>query len=237
MNENPDDPEKTRPQDPDSGPSETADPAASGSASAEGESGPGAEGGADEAALLKDRLLRTMAELENFRRRAAREREDVARFAITRFARDCLGTLDNLRRGLQTVSAGDRQDNPKLEALASGMEMTERDLLSTFERHGITRFEDEGVAFDHERHEAMFEIEDPQKPAGTVATVIEPGYLLNGRLLRPARVGVTRGGPKAGAGGAAETGAGEQTGEESRPEAVQAPIANREVDDDTEPKR
>lgn len=171
---------------------------------------------AQENAELKDRLLRTMAELENFRRRAERERQDVARYAISKFAFDCLPTVDNLERGLGSVSAEDRAAAPALEALATGMEMTHRELLATFERHGITRFDEVGVPFDHDRHEAMYEVEDPDQPAGTVAMVLEPGYLLNGRLLRPARVGVTKGGPKR--------------------EKIDAPIANQEVNDVSEPK-
>jgi molecular chaperone GrpE len=158
---------------------------------------------------LNDKLLRAVAELENYRRRAEKERQDTAKFAITGFARDCLTVLDNLRRGLDSVTKEDRDGNPPLEALAAGMELTERELIATLERHGIEKVDPLGVPFDYDRHQAMFEVEDPSRPAGTVVEVVQPGYLLNQRLLRPAMVGVAKGGPK--------------------PETVQAPIANEDL--------
>ncbi|MDX1483858.1 MAG: nucleotide exchange factor GrpE [Alphaproteobacteria bacterium] len=161
------------------------------------------------AAELNDRMLRTAAELENFRRRAEKERQDTAKFAIAAFARDCLTVLDNLRRGLDSVSQEERKENPALETLAAGMELTERELLSTLERHGIVKVDPLGEEFDYDRHQAMFEVEDTTKPSGTVVEVVQPGYLLNDRLLRPAMVGVSKGGPK--------------------PETVQAPIANEDL--------
>jgi len=160
-------------------------------------------------AELNDRLLRAVAELENYRRRAEKERQDTAKFAITGFARDCLTVLDNLRRGLDSVTKEDRDGNPALETLAAGMELTERELIVTLERHGIEKVDPLGVPFDYDRHQAMFEIEDESRPAGIVVEVVQPGYLLNGRLLRPAMVGVAKGGPK--------------------PEKVQAPIANEDL--------
>lgn len=170
---------------------------------------------AQEAAELKDRLLRTMAELENFRRRAERERQDTAKFAISKFARDCLPVLDNLRRGLDSVPAEERAASPALEALAAGMELTEREMLATLERHGITRIDPQGQPFDHDFHQAMFEIEDTSVPQGTVVQVMQAGYVLNERLLRPAMVGVSRGGPR--------------PGEAPKEAPVQAPIANEDV--------
>lgn len=161
------------------------------------------------AAELNDKLLRAVAELENYRRRAEKERQDTAKFAITGFARDCLPVLDNLRRGLDSVSKEDRDAHPALEALAAGMELTERELIATLERHGIEKVDPLGVAFDYDRHQAMFEVDDPSRAAGTVVEVMQPGYLLNGRLLRPAMVGIAKGGP--------------------RPETVQAPIANEDL--------
>jgi molecular chaperone GrpE len=163
------------------------------------------------AAELNDRMLRAVAELENYRRRAEKERQDTAKFAITGFARDCLTVLDNLRRGLDTVKDEDRSANAALNALAEGMELTERELIATLERHGIAKVDPMGEAFDYDRHQAMFEVEDPSQPAGTVVQVVQPGYLLNDRLLRPAMVGVAKGGPKP------ET------------ESVAAPIANEDL--------
>lgn len=179
---------------------------------AEAEAAAGEEAEPDYKALaaeLNDRMLRAVAELENYRRRAEKERQDTAKYAISAFARDCLTVLDNLRRGLDSVSAEERSANAALDTLAQGMELTERDLLTTLERHGIVKVDPLGEPFDYDRHQAMFEVEDPNKPAGTVVTVEQPGYLLNDRLLRPAMVGVSKGGPKA--------------------EPVAAPIANEDV--------
>jgi molecular chaperone GrpE len=147
-------------------------------------------------AELNDKLLRVVAELENYRRRAERERQDTAKFAIAAFARDCLTVLDNLRRGLDSVSAEDRAGNQALETLAAGMELTERELITTLERHGIEKIDPLGEPFDYDRHQAMFEVEDEKQPAGTVVQVVQPGYMLNERLLRPAMVCVAKGGGK-----------------------------------------
>lgn len=168
-----------------------------------------------EAAELRDKLLRAMAEMENYRRRAEKERGDTAKFAIANFARDTLSVLDNLHLGLQTVSADDRKKDSALDALASGMELTEREMLATLERHGIAKVDPLGEPFDHNFHQAMLEIEDATKPAGTVAQVMQAGYVLNERLLRPAMVAVAKGGPKAGAAPKAAP--------------VQAPIANEDL--------
>lgn len=150
----------------------------------------------DEVASLKDRLLRAMAETENVRRRAERDREDASKYAIANFARGMVVVADNLRRALGSVDATARETDANLETLCVGVEMTEREMLSAFERVGIRSIQAEGQRFDHNYHEAMFELEDPSKPAGTVVAVIETGYVLGDRLLRPARVGVSRGGPK-----------------------------------------
>lgn len=168
-----------------------------------------------EAADLRDKLLRAMAEMENYRRRAEKERSDTAKFAIANFARDTLAVLDNLNRGLQTVSSEDRKKDAVLDALASGMELTEREMLATLERHGIVKIDPVDEQFDHNFHQAMLEVEDASKPAGTIAQVMQAGYLLNDRLLRPAMVAVAKGGPKA--------------GEVPKPTAVQAPIANEDL--------
>ncbi|MFT5539888.1 MAG: molecular chaperone GrpE [Alphaproteobacteria bacterium] len=152
-----------------------------------------------EAAEHKDKMLRTLAELENFRRRAEKERQDVSKYAITAFARDCLTVVDNLRRGLESVTAEERQANPALETLAAGMELTEREMLATLERHGIEKIVPLDEPFDHNLHQSMLEMEDATKPAGSIVQVMQAGYVLNGRLLRPALVAVAKGGPKAGA--------------------------------------
>jgi len=148
-----------------------------------------------EIADLKDKVLRTMAEMENLRRRTEREREDAVKYAAGKFAKDILSVADNLRRALDAVAAS---ADPAVRNLASGVEATERELLSVFERHGIKRIEALGARFDPNLHQAMFEIPDPSQPAGTVVQVAMPGYLIGDRLLRPAMVGVASGGPAAG---------------------------------------
>jgi len=175
-----------------------------------------------EAAESKDRYIRAVAELENFRRRAEKERQDTAKFAIASFARDALPVLDNLRRGLDSVSADDRKANPALETLAAGMELTEREMLATLERHGIEKVDPQGQPFDHNFHQAMLEIEDASVAPGTVVQVLQSGYVLNGRLLRPALVGVAKGGSK----DAARDGC---DGEAPAAARVQAPIANEDL--------
>lgn len=139
---------------------------------------------------LKDQLLRTMAELENYRKRAEREREDMAKFAITGFARDLLTVSDNLRRALESVPVDHEKPEELLKNLLEGVEITEKELLTAFKKHGIEKIEPLDQPFDHHLHQAMFEVEDPDKPAGTIVHVLQPGYSLNGRLLRPAMVGV-----------------------------------------------
>jgi len=139
----------------------------------------------------KDRLLRAMAETENLRRRAQREREDAAKYAISGFARDLLSVVDNLRRALDSLSDQHRGDE-SLAGLISGVENTERELLSAFERHGIRRVDPLGEKFDHNFHQAMFHLEASDQPAGTVVEVVQAGYVIADRLLRPALVGVSK---------------------------------------------
>ncbi len=155
-----------------------------------------------EAADFKDKLLRALAEAENVRRRAVRDKEDASKYAIANFARDMLAVADNLRRALESVASakdekgGRDSTDDDLASLLTGVEMTERDMLGIFERHGIKAIEAMGTAFDHNLHEAMFELEDAEKPAGTVVHEIQTGYKLGDRLLRPTKVGVSKGGPK-----------------------------------------
>jgi len=128
-----------------------------------------------EAAEHKDKMLRTLAELENYRRRAEKERQDVSKYAITAFARDCLTVVDNLRRGLESVTAEERQVNPALETLAAGMELTEREMLTTLERHGIEKIVPLGAPFDHNLHQSMLETEDATKPVGSMVQGMQAG--------------------------------------------------------------
>lgn len=144
-----------------------------------------------EIASLKDQLLRALAEAENTRRRAAKEREEVSKYAITGFARDLLTVVDNLRRALEALPDESRKD-ARFSAFVEGIEMTEREFLSILERHGIRRIEPLGERFDHRYHQAMYEVEDPDKPAGTVVEVMQAGYLIADRLLRPAMVAVAK---------------------------------------------
>jgi len=146
-----------------------------------------------ELAQTKDQLLRTLAELDNYRKRAEREREDMAKFAITGFARDLLSVADNLRRALDSVAGGGVDDPEKLlKSLLEGVEITEKELLTAFKKHQVVKIDPLGQPFDHNLHQAMFELDDPDQPAGTVVHVMQPGYELNGRLLRPALVGVAK---------------------------------------------
>ena len=146
-----------------------------------------------EVADLKDKLLRALAEAENVRRRAERDKVEISKYAVAGFAREILPVADNLRRALDSIDQKTRQENETVETLAVGVEMTERDMLNAFERIRITPIEALGQKFDHNLHEAMFEIEDKDQPEGTVVQVLQTGYMLGERLLRPARVGVSKG--------------------------------------------
>lgn len=159
-----------------------------------------------EVADLKDKLLRALAETENVRRRAERDRNDASRYAIANFAVAVLGVADNLRRALESVDAEVRGKDEAVESLFVGVELTERELLNTLERFDIRAVDALDTPFDHNLHEAMFEVEDPERPAGTVVQVLQTGYLLSDRLLRPAKVAVSKGGPKAESAGTAASG-------------------------------
>ena len=164
-------------------------------------SGPAAEAPSPETRLAeleaeladyKDRLLRALAETENVRRRAQREREDASKYALASFAKDLLSAADNLRRALESLPEAEAKDE-RTRSLLAGVAATERELLGVFERHGIKRIDPKGERFDHNFHQAIFEAERPDAPAGTVVEVLQPGYLLHDRLLRPAMVGVAKG--------------------------------------------
>ena len=146
-----------------------------------------------EAGQLKDQLLRALAEAENTRRRSQREREDTARYASTNLARDVVQFADNLSRALAAVPAEALAQDETLKNLVEGIAATERQFLTSLERHNIKRIDPVGEKFDANLHQAMFEVPGSGKPAGTVVQVLQPGYLLHDRLLRPALVGVAKG--------------------------------------------
>ncbi len=147
---------------------------------------------------LKDRMLRTLAEMENLRRRTEREVADARTYAVTNFARDMLNVADNVRRALESVPADQRDAaEGSFKGLIDGIELTERDLVKNLERHGVKPVEPQGQKFDPNRHQAMFEVPNPDVPAGTVVQVVQTGYVIGDRVLRPALVGVAKGGTKA----------------------------------------
>ena len=179
-----------------------------------------------EAAELRDQLLRALAEQENQRRRSQREREEAVRYAAAPLLRDLLTVVDNLSRALASVPDGAAENDEALKMLLDGVKLTERELQSVFERHNIVKLDPLGERLNPHEHEAMFEVPDPSAPAGTVVQVLQSGYLLHDRLLRPARVGVAKGGPAA---TAAETS--DEAGDESGAEEPQA----APEDDSSEP--
>ena len=150
------------------------------------------------AAEYKDKLLRVLAEMENLRRRTAREIADTRAYGISAFARDILAVADNMERALAALDAEIREKaDAGVKALLDGVELTERELKKVLEKHGVKKFEPLGEKFDPNLHQAMFEMPDPSRPAGTVAQVVQPGYMIGERVLRPALVAVAKGGPKA----------------------------------------
>ncbi len=177
-----------------------ADPAA---ADEEGNEAAASEGEvlvrlAQENEELKERALRFAAEMENLRKRTQRDVAEARAYGIANFARDMLTVSDNLQRALQAVTEEARADaEPGLMALVEGVEMTERSMLSTLERHGVKRIDPQGEKFDPHFHQAMFEVPNPDVPANTVVQVVQTGYVIGDRVLRPAMVGVAKGGPKA----------------------------------------
>jgi molecular chaperone GrpE len=154
----------------------------------------------DQAALtaeFKDRLLRTLAEMENLRKRTAREVADAELRGVTSFARDMLSVADNIRRALDAVTPEVRASaQAAAKALIDGVELTERDLLKGLEKNGVRQFTPHREKFDPNLHQAIFEVPDASVPAGSIVQVVQPGYMLGERVLRPAMVGVSKGGPK-----------------------------------------
>ncbi|MEA2884317.1 MAG: molecular chaperone GrpE [Bradyrhizobium sp.] len=155
---------------------------------------------AKEAADARDRMLRTLAEMENLRKRTAREVSDARTYGISGFARDVLDIADNLQRALDAVPEEARAAaDPGLKALIEGVELTERSLHNALEKNGVRKFDPAGEKFDPNVHQAMYEVPDPSVPAGTIAQVVQAGYMIGDRVLRPALVAVAKGGAKAAA--------------------------------------
>jgi molecular chaperone GrpE len=150
-----------------------------------------------EAAEYKDKLLRTLAEMENLRKRTEREVADARTYGITGFARDVLTVADNMNRALENLPAEAREAaDASLKAVLEGIELTERELLKALEKNGVKQFTPQGEKFDPNKHQAMFEMPTADVPPGHVAQVIQSGYMIGERMLRPALVGVSKGQPK-----------------------------------------
>jgi molecular chaperone GrpE len=151
-----------------------------------------------EHAEMRDRLLRTLAEMENLRKRTEREVADSRLYGVTSFARDMLGVADNMRRALDAIPPDARANaEAGMKALVDGVELTERELVKALEKNGVRQFTPQGEKFDPNVHQAMFEVPDPSVPAGSIVQVVQPGYMIGERVLRPALVGISKGGPKA----------------------------------------
>jgi molecular chaperone GrpE len=146
-----------------------------------------------EMASMRDRMLRALADAENTRRRAEKEKQDVSQYAVTRFARDMLQIADNFARALAAcpIAARDAAD-PQVKAVLDGVEVTERQLLSALERHGVKPIDTADGKFDPNLHQAIAEVPGEGKPAGAIVNVVQAGYMIGDRLLRPAMVTVAR---------------------------------------------
>ena len=149
-----------------------------------------------EIADLKDRLLRTHAEMDNVRKRLEREKADQAKFAITKFARDIIGVGDNVQRAIDAVPQRMVEQDPALKSFFEGVTMIERELLTVLGRHGIKRLDPKGEPFNPNYHQAVVEVPSDEVPAGSVTQVFQAGYMIEDRVLRPAMVAVSKGGSK-----------------------------------------
>ncbi len=146
---------------------------------------------------LRDRYLRLAAEMDNLRRRTEREVKDAKSYSVAGFARDMLAVSDNLRRAIDAIPPEARAAaDAGLMTLIEGVEMTERSMLSALERHGVRKLEPVGQKFDPNFHQAMFEVPNTEVPNNTVVQVVQAGFSIGERVLRPAMVGVAKGGPK-----------------------------------------
>ena len=158
-----------------------------------------------ELADMKDRLLRTLADMENMRKRTDREVADARVYGISTFARDILGVADNMHRAMQALDDELRANaDDAVKALLDGVELTERELMNVLEKNGVKKLEPMGQKFDPNRHQAMYEMEDASVPSGTIVQVMQAGYTIGERVLRPALVAVSMGAPKGAPAGAAE---------------------------------
>ncbi|HRJ12331.1 MAG TPA: nucleotide exchange factor GrpE [Alphaproteobacteria bacterium] len=150
----------------------------------------------NEVSAQKDRALRALAEAENTRRRAMREKEEANRYGIMEFAREMLSVADNFTMALNAVTPEVRE-NPAIESVMAGIEMTQKQLQSALERFGVRQFDPIGTIFDPNVHDVFMEVENTGQPPGTITNVIQAGYTIHDRLLRPARVAVAKGAPDA----------------------------------------
>lgn len=195
-----DDPNKPRPDaDPAAAPAEpqaAADAASAGGASAVARL-------AEEVVTLKsqigdltDRLLRAHAEMENLRKRAAKDKEETAKYAIQKFATDVCNVADNFERAINSVPTDAAADDTAFKSLLDGVSMTEREFLNVLDRHGVKRISPQGALFNPHHHQAVMEAQDPTVPPGTIVQVFQMGYMIEDRVLRPAMVVVAKGGQK-----------------------------------------
>ena len=141
---------------------------------------------------LKDQLLRSVAELDNYRKRTEREKEQLRKFGIANFAKDLLSAADNLRRAVESGPTELEGADENVKNLIVGVEMTEKELLSAFEKNGVRKIDPIGEKFDYNFHQAMFEVETDKEKPGLVMQVLQPGYAIADRVLRPAMVGVSK---------------------------------------------
>lgn len=142
---------------------------------------------------LKEQLLRALAEAENIRRRAARDHEDARKYAVTSFARDLLSVADNFSRAMDVIANEDTTTfPPAVQSMIEGIKLTKKELNGILEKHGVKKLNPMGEPFNHDYHQAIVEIPTPEQPAGTVVQVMQSGYTLHDRLLRPAMVGVAK---------------------------------------------
>lgn len=144
----------------------------------------------EELAMMKDQLLRTMAEMENLRKRTQKEVDDIRKYAVTQFARDLISVLENLDRAESSIPV--EMEEGVLKNIAEGVRLTHRELAATFKKHGIERIHPMSEKFNHDLHQAIVEIPDGTVEAGTVLQVMQSGFTIHGRLLRPALVGVAK---------------------------------------------
>jgi len=182
----------------------------------------------EENADLKDRLLRAAAEMENLRRRTERDKSDTAKFAVSNFARDTLTIADNIARAIDHVPEDAAEEDPALKSFLDGMKVTERELMNVMERHGIARLDPKGERFDPNKHQAMFEVDDKDVAEGTIVEVVQAGYVIADRILRPAMVGIAKGGEK--------QKRSEETAPDTAPQAANDDSAEGEADAEPETK-